>query len=668
MSAAATTPGPAAAEAPVPRLRLIFGALLLVLLLASLDQTIVSTALPTIVGEFGGVEHLSWVVTAYLLASTIVAPLYGKLGDLYGRKRLLQLAIVLFLVGSALCGIAQNMAELIAFRALQGLGGGGLIVLTMAVVGDLVPPRERGRYQGLFGGVFGVSTVVGPLLGGFFVDNLSWRWIFYVNLPIGAIALAVIATAFHTRQTTGRHRIDYLGAVVLGAALSAIVLFTSLGGTTYAWRSAPIVALMVLGVGLLVLFPFIEARAEEPILPLELFRNRVFVVAGAVGFVVGVALFGAVTYIPLYLQIVKGHSPTASGLLMTPMMGGVLVSSIVGGNLISKYGRYRPFPIVGTAISAVALLLLAGLAVGTSTWLAGIYLLLLGLGLGMVMQVLVLAAQNAVEYRLLGVATSGSTLFRQIGGSIGVAAFGSIFANRLAHELAERLPAGVHAPTAANPEVVRELPAAIHAPYVAAVAASLHPVFLAAAGAAVIAFALTWLLRELPLQDTARAAGVGEGFASPRDDSSERELERIVSSIVRGDTRVQIYGAMTARAGLDLTPAETWMLGRLRGRAPSTVPDLAHDLGAPADRVAQLVGELGRRGLVSDGTVAIDLTAEGHEALSKLVEAGRAELTALVDHTYSADDPELSSVLRRLADSLVAEIPEDTRRSSGSRV
>jgi EmrB/QacA subfamily drug resistance transporter len=256
--------------------RVIFGVLLLVLLLASLDQTIVSTALPTIVGDLGGLQHLSWVVTAYLLSSTIVAPLYGKLGDLYGRKRVLQIAILVFLVGSALCGLAQNMSELIAFRALQGLGGGGLLVITLAVVGDIVPPRDRGRYQGLFGGVFGVATVMGPLLGGFFVDGLSWRWIFYVNLPIGAAALAVIATAFHARQTTERHRADYLGAVVLAVSLSAIVLFTSLGGTTYAWSSTPMIALLVAGVVLLALFPLVEARAAEPILPLELFRNGTF--------------------------------------------------------------------------------------------------------------------------------------------------------------------------------------------------------------------------------------------------------------------------------------------------------------------------------------------------------------------------------------------------------
>jgi EmrB/QacA subfamily drug resistance transporter len=499
---AAPTPATTEAAQQPQRVRLIFAALMLVLLLASLDQTIVSTALPTIVGDLGGLNHLSWVVTGYLLASTISGPLYGKLGDQYGRKKLLQSAIVLFLIGSALCGISQNMTELIAFRALQGLGGGGLLVLTMAVLGDLFSPRERGRYQGFFGAVFGVSTVIGPLLGGFFVDNLSWRWIFYVNLPIGAIALTVIAIAFHGRSDHVHHTVDYLGAAVLAAGLSAIVLFTSLGGTTYAWGSAPIVLMLVSGVLLLVLFPFVERRAAEPILPLELFHNRIFVVTSAVGFIVGLALFGAITYLPLYLQVVKGHSPTSSGLTLVPLMAGLLVTSIVSGQLITRYGRYKPFPIIGTAIMLVGVFLLSRLTIETPMWRTIVAMVILGLGLGLVMQVLVLAAQNSVDHRLLGVATSGATMFRGIGGSIGVAAFGAIFANRLRGELAARFPAGVHIPAQANPEIVKHLPAAVRTPYIEAFAAALQPVFLTATGIIFVAFLLTWLLREQPLRTT----------------------------------------------------------------------------------------------------------------------------------------------------------------------
>jgi EmrB/QacA subfamily drug resistance transporter len=492
-----------ATSSSAPRVRLIFGALLLVLLLASLDQTIVSTALPTIVGDLGGLNHLSWVVTAYLLASTVVSPLYGKLGDLYGRKRVLQVAIVVFLVGSALCGTAQSMFQLIVFRAVQGLGGGGLIVTTLATVGDIVSPRERGRYQGLFGGVFGVSTVLGPLLGGFFVDNLTWRWIFYINLPIGALALFVIATAFTTPQVKVRCTVDWLGAAVLGAGLGAIVLYTSLGGTSYAWTATPMLALLAAGVGLLALFPFVESRASDPIVPLELFRNRIFTVSSSVNFVVGFALFGSVTFLPLYLQVVKGYSPTRSGLLMTPMMVGVLATSVASGNLITRFGRYRAFPIAGTAIATVGLLLLSRLEVDTPIRVASLYMLVLGLGLGLVMQVLVLAAQNAVPYRLLGVATSTSTMSRQIGGTIGVAVFGAIFSNRLGHELAGLGPAAARVPKNVNPELVHHLPAWIHDAYVGAVAAALHPVFLAAAGVMLVGFALTWLLQDAPLRTTA---------------------------------------------------------------------------------------------------------------------------------------------------------------------
>ena len=332
-----------------PRIRVIFGALMLVILLAALDQTIVATALPTIVGELGGLQHLSWVVTAYLLASTVTGPVYGKLGDLYGRKIVLQAAIVIFLVGSALCGIAQGMTELIVFRAVQGLGAGGLMVTTIAVVGDIIPPRDRGKYQGLFGAVFGVSTVIGPLLGGFFVDNLSWRWIFYVNLPLGALALFVIGAVFRSRAEHVRHSIDYLGAATLAGGLACVVLFTSLGGTTEPWESAQSVALLVLGVVLLVVFLFVEQRAAEPILPLELFRNRTFAVTSAIGFIIGLSLFGSVTYLPLFLQIVKGKSPTASGLVLTPMMAGLLVTSIVAGLLGTLLPAFGYLPAIGGA-------------------------------------------------------------------------------------------------------------------------------------------------------------------------------------------------------------------------------------------------------------------------------------------------------------------------------
>ena len=491
-------------QQPAQRVRVIFGALILVVLLASLDQTIVATALPTIVGDLGGLTHLSWVVTAYLLASTITGPLYGKFGDLYGRKGTLQVAIVIFLIGSALCGIAQNMPELIAFRALQGLGAGGLLTTTIAVVGDIIPPRDRGKYQGLFGAVFGVSTIIGPLLGGFFVDNLSWRWIFYVNLPIGAVALFVIAAVFHTRTERVEHAVDYLGAGLLAGSLTCIVLFTSLGGTTFKWRSPEIAVLIALGVIQLVLFVFAEQRAAEPILPLELFRNRIFTVCAGIGFIIGLALFGSVTYLPLFLQIVKERSPTSSGLQLTPMMAGLLVTSIVSGRLISKFGRYKPFPVVGTAVATIGMVLLSRLDLHSTTAYTSLAMVVLGLGLGVVMQVLVLAVQNAVDYRNMGVATAGSLLFRQIGGSIGIAAFGAIFSNRLHGELASRLPPGAHVPKTVSPALIRRLPPAAHDAYVHALAAALHPVFVVASVIAGVSFLLTWLLREVPLRSSTR--------------------------------------------------------------------------------------------------------------------------------------------------------------------
>ena len=493
---------PAAQAQPI---RVIFGALILVMLLASLDQTIVSTALPTIVGEFGGLAHLSWIVTAYLLAATIVTPLYGKLGDLFGRKIVLESAIILFLIGSALCGLSRTMGELIGFRALQGLGGGGLMVTAMAVVGDIFSPRERGRYQGVFGGVFGLATVLGPLIGGFFVEHLNWRWIFYVNLPLGVIAVAIIGIAFTAPSTRRRPTIDVLGASLLAVALTALILLTSLGGRGFAWASAEAASLAVVAVAALAGFIAAELRAPEPILPLLLFRNRTFVIACAVGFIVGLGMFGSVTYMPMYLQVVKGLSPTSAGFALTPMMAGVLVTSIVSGQIISRIGRYRAFPVAGTAVISVALFLLATLSVKTRIWMTCAYMLLLGLGLGMVMQVLVLAVQNAVDFRDLGVATSGATLFRSIGGSVGVSLFGAVFTATLTANLSAQLPNGASLLATTAPAAIQALPNAVRTVYLDVFTAALHPVFLYAAAVATIGFALTWFLKELPLRERSRA-------------------------------------------------------------------------------------------------------------------------------------------------------------------
>ena len=644
-------------EAQQQRVRVIFGALILVFLLASLDQTIVSTALPTIVGELGGLQHLSWVVTAYLLASTVSGPLYGKFGDLYGRKIVLQTAIVIFLVGSALCGLSQNMAELIGFRALQGLGAGGLIVTAIAVIGDVIPPRDRGRYQGIFGGVFGVSTIIGPLLGGFFVDNLSWRWIFYVNLPIGAVAFAVIGAVFRVRPAPKQHEVDYLGAALLAGGLSAIVLFTSLGGSTWAWDSSQIIALIVIGVVAIAGFVFVESRVPEPILPLSLFRNRTFAVTSAVGFIVGLSLFGAVTYLPLYLQIAKGVSPTKSGLQLTPMMLGLLVTSVLSGQLISRGGKYRVFPIVGTAVVTVGMALLSRLGIGTSLWVAALDMVVLGLGLGMVMQVLVLAVQNAVDYKYLGVATSGSTMFRSIGGSIGVSLFGAIFTNRLNTELAQRLPRSVHIPSTTSPAEIRALPTGVRDSYVHALTAALSPVFLVAAVISSVAFILALLLPDIPLRRTSEAEGIGEAFASPRDGDSERELERVLSVIARREERWRAYEELAAKAQVDLPPTELWTLCRLAEQAPASRQTIAATTGVDDGQLERALAGLGPGGLVAEVNGMYDLTPAGHRVFDVIVRVKRATLEELVRDWSPEDHAQLAPMLDRLARSLASEMP-----------
>ena len=491
-------------------LHTVFAALMLGMFLAALDQTIVSTALPTIVGDLGGLNHLSWVVTSYLLAATVSTPLYGKLGDMVGRKPVFLAAIVIFLGGSMLAGLSQSMGELIGFRALQGIGAGGLMVGAQAIIGDIVPPRERGRYMGVIGSVFAVASVAGPLLGGFLVDNLSWRWVFYVNMPIGALAILIVITRLHLHTPHTRHRIDALGAGLLSAAVGALILLTTWGGNEYAWGSTTIVGLGIAGVLLLAVFGWWETRASEPILPLGLFRSSVFSVANVMGFAIGMAMFGAIIFIPLYLQLVYGASPTSSGLRMLPMMAGLLAASITSGRVISRIGRYRPFPIAGTAILIVGMYLLSLLRVGTAPWLASVYMLVVGIGIGLVMQVLVLVVQNDVRPQEIGVATSTATFFRSVGGAFGVAVFGTIFASRLAGQLAhlprsvvDRLGSGVHL----SPAQAKHLPATVHADFLQAFAHSLHGVFLWGMAMAAVPFLLSWFLREVPLRTTvARAA------------------------------------------------------------------------------------------------------------------------------------------------------------------
>lgn len=659
-------PTPGAGELPKRRVYVIFGALMLAMLLAALDQTIVATALPTIVSDLGGAEHLSWVVTAYLLASTATTVLWGKLGDLVGRKPLFIACIVIFLLGSVLAGTSTNMGQLVAWRALQGVGGGGLMVLSQAIVGDVVPPRERGRYQGFFGAVFGVASVAGPLLGGFFVDNLSWQWVFYINVPVGVVALVTVIAVLPRIATSKRPSIDYAGIVLIGTVATSIVLITSLGGTTWGWSSPEVYGLAAIGLLALVAFVVVEQRVAEPVLPLRLFRNRVFSVASVIGFAAGFAMFGAITYLPLYLQRVRGSSPTASGLEMTPMMLGLLLTSIGSGLIISRTGRYKVFPVVGSAVTGVGLYLLSLLGRETSTLEAGISMFVLGLGLGMINQVLILAVQNAVEYRDLGTATSGATFFRSIGSSIGVAVFGTIFANRLTANLGADPPADAVGPCGAttlseSTTGLAGCPADVQDWFLDGYAESLHTVFLWAVPVAALAFALTWFLPETTLRGTTRDAGspapgevaghaAGEAFALPSSRTSLEELRLILWRRVGARNPLAVYRIISGQVGLE--PGECWMLTRAALKGPRSVAAMARRSGATAARVRDVAGSLAERGLVTVDGDTVTATGAGLAAAGRLREAERDRLARYVagwDH-----EPDVDELVRKVSEELLS--------------
>ncbi|MFE1247386.1 DHA2 family efflux MFS transporter permease subunit [Streptomyces sp. NPDC058735] len=657
----ATKPAAAPAREQMPgNVRASLGALLIGLLLAALHQTIVSTALPTIAGELGGLAHLSWVVIAYLLAATATTPLWGGLGERYGRKRLFLTALVVFLAGSALCGAAQDTARLIAFRALQGIGGGGLLVLSMALVGDLVAPRERGRYQGLFGAVFGATNVLGPLIGGLFTQYADWRGVFYVNLPVGVVAFVVVAAVLRVPRGERRPALDCPGMFLVAAVATCLLLVVSLGGTTWGWGSPQIAGLAVLGAVLAVAFVAVERRAGEPVLPLPLFRVRAFALVSVISFVVGFAMLGTMTYLPTFLQVVKGISPTMSGVHVMPLVWGILLASIASGWTIARTGRWKVFPVLGTGATALGLLLLHRVDETSSTIELSGFFFVFGLGLGLVIHVLVPVVQNAVPYADLGVATAGATFFRPVGASFGVAVFGTLFTSRLGEQLADafrgtRLPPGASVDALrTDPLGVAALPPDLRPPALHAYATVITDVFLYAAPVVLLGFALSWFLKEDRLRRSVTVPDATETLAgNPVERSSRDEVCRALSLLGTRAGRHGIHRETTARAGYDLLPAASWLLLRIRRYGAVEPGLLAARVPVPLPVVMEAVRQVEERRLAVRDGVDLILTVEGQEVAARLARTREESLAALLGDWWGPGRPhDLEQLVRELNDEL----------------
>ena len=665
---AQTTAGPDAESGSTlispQRRNFVFLAIMLGMLMAALDQTIVATALPTIVADLGDAGHQSWVVTSYLLASTIITALAGRLGDLFGRKRVFQAAVTFFVVGSALCGIAQSMAMLVGARALQGLGGGAITVTATALIGEIIPLRDRGRYQGALGAVFGVTTVIGPLLGGYFTDHLSWRWAFYVNVPLSIVVFFVAAAAIPSLAGRAKPVIDYTGILLVGLGATGLTLATSWGGTTYPWNSATIIGLFVGSTAALAVFVWVESRVAAPILPTRLFGSPVFTVCCVLSFVVGFAMLGALTFLPTYMQFVDGVSATTSGLRTLPMVAGMLSTSMGSGILVGRTGRYKIFPVAGTAVMALAFLLMSRMNPSTSALLQSVYLFILGAGIGSCMQVLVLIVQNTSSFEDLGVATSGVTFFRTIGSSFGAAIFGSLFTNFLHSRIGPALAASGAPPAAANsPEALHRLPHAMAAPIVDAYAGSLTQVFFWAVPVALVGFALSLFLPEVPLREMGNnAADLGDGFAMPTTQSSEDMLETAIGRLMRGEPGMRLR-SIAMRPDCRLDVAELWALLRInrhqRALGIARITDIGEQFGIPYEVLEPTFDRLVRGGYAQRDVDRFWLTPAGTrevDFVSSLLQGWVIDkLTRSPNFQGRPDRAQVEAALNRITHRIVAQ-------------